>query len=203
MKVEPQIPDLANLRNISGWYALRRFFTGAGPREWDQYALVVNFIRLVDLARDEYQNGRARVYDFWNPEKGRALAGMARASGHFESCVSTLQRAIRYLEIIRGYPSFPKSVKDLVPDSLQVLQDETKRKIRKLRNAIQHLEGEIKRGAVKKGDALFLAPGQERVELGCHYILYSDLAKWISESHECSSKLCDHFASASSISSKT
>jgi len=149
---------------------------------------------LVDLAVAEYQSGRQLVFRFWSTRDRLALGAMIRSVGYFEACISTLKHTINYLKKIRGYPSFQKDLKNLLPRTLTVLSGETERKISGLRNSIQHLENQIQRGKVTEGQAVYLKPDQDRLELGGHYILYSDLATWLTDLHQCSLRLFDYFS---------
>ena len=167
---------------------------GAGPTKYDEYALIVNFIRLVDLSIIEYQSGRELLFKFWSTHDGVAIGAINLASGHFEACISNMKRSVNYLKSIRSYASFSMEIKNLLPHSLRVLKSETEKRISRLRHAIQHLEKQLQSGFITEGQAVYLKPGQNSLDLGGTTILYSELASWLTELHECSSKLFEYFA---------
>jgi len=194
MDINLQVPDLNGLSNISSYYVMHRFFRGVGPATYAEYALVVNFIRLVDLSILEYQSGRKLLFEFWNTHEGTAVGAINLSSGYFEACISNTKRSLNYLKSIRSYESSPKEIKNLLPRSLHVLKSVTEKKITKLRHAIQHLEKQIQLGFITEGQAVYLKPGQNCLELGGASILYTELASWLTELHECSSKLFEYFS---------
>lgn len=193
MEINLQVPSLNELPNISIYYALDRVFMDAGPRKHDEYALIVNFIRLVDLSIIEYQSGRELLFKFWNTHDSIAISAINLAAGHFEACISNVKRSINYLKSIRSYPPLSMQVKNFLPRSLHILKSETERKISSLRHTIQHLEKQIQSGCITEGQAIYLKPGQNSLDLCGLSITYVELAFWLTELHECSLKLFEFF----------
>jgi hypothetical protein len=57
-----EMPDLSNLSaNASLTFVLNRVFAGGGPKDPKSYALVMNFIRIVDHFVAEYEQTWAAI----------------------------------------------------------------------------------------------------------------------------------------------
>lgn len=196
MKLNYNIPDLSELKPRSTFFLVNYIFRGAGPKHREAYALVMNFVRLVDLAISEYELARKAMLQFKETTESLALGQAIRASGHYEVCVSALKRAIDHLKAIRGHPMVPlvpQSLQDLLPRGINVLSGRVESQVTDLRNAIQHLEKVIKKGEILEGQAIALAVNEDDIELGSNKILHSDLAKWLQELHELSSKVAKYW----------
>lgn len=180
-------PNLSNLQYKSILFSVNRFFRGAGPKECHAYALTMNFIRLVDLAVQEYELGRDCLQEALNNNEhiGSAIA----SAGHFEVCLNALKRSINFLKAIRGSQDIPIGLKSLLPRQSIVLKRNVENQVNRMRNAIEHLERDIKNGEIQNGQALCVYAKKEMLELGCHCIRYEDLAKWLTELNTLSSKL--------------
>lgn len=189
MKLKYHIPDLSALRPRSTALSINRIFRGAGPKDIEAYALTMNFVRLVDLSISEYQAGREAIQQFASEHESLALGRGFASAGHFELCMGSIKRAMNFLKSLRGSPSVPQSLKNLLPRSTIVLTGVIEGKITGIRNAIQHLDAKIQRGDIDKGQALSLMPMEEQLELGEHIVSYADLSQWLKELHELSSKL--------------
>lgn len=163
------------------FFAAKNIFSS--NRDYETYALLMNFMRLMDLAIREYENGRRLLDEFKAPSSSFRLSPIFLASGHFEGCVSTLKRVINYVKVIRSHPKVPQDLKVLLPGRLTVLRGHVEKQITDLRDAIQHLENQIQKGEIAPGDAICLEPSQHGLNLGKHKVLYSDLAGWLQELH--------------------
>lgn len=183
MEIKFNIPDLSELKPFSVTFMMSHFFTGSGPKGRKAFALVMNFIRLVDLAIREYENGRDALCEFATTINGFGLHLTIRASAHFEVCISTLKRSVYLLKRIQKHPEVPQSLKDLLPRGSRVLPGQGEHQILDMRNAIQHLEERIITGEIMAGQSLGLMPSEDCIELGGCRILYPDLAEWLRELH--------------------
>ena len=114
------------------------------------------------------------------------------AAGHFEMCISTLNRVTTYLENIKAHPKVAQPLKDSLPRSLSILNGHSQKQITDMRHAIEHLENRIQRGEIASGQSLCIFPIADGLELGRHKITFSDLALWISEAHECSKIIAEY-----------
>ena len=193
MPLDFSIPNLAELRPRSTFFAVNRLFRGAGPQNPEAYALVVNFVRLADLAINEFELGREAILQFKASNENLALGRAIRASSHFETCISTLKRAIDHLKAIRGHRKVPPSLKYLLPRGINVLSGDVESQVANMRHAIQHLEGRIKKGEILAGQPIILAINENDIELGAYRIRYSDLADWLKELHNLASKVSNYW----------
>jgi hypothetical protein len=64
-----------------------------------------------------------------------------------------------------------------------VLAGAVEKKIRDMRNAIQHLDEKVTKGMIHKGEPVCLVPEMQGVRLGNFNISYQELASWIRELH--------------------
>src|SRR5436309_1771186 len=187
MSLQYNIPDLSALRTFRVSFAAEKIFSS--DRDYETYALLMNLMRLMDLAIREYESGR-RVLDEFKTRSGSImLSPIFLASGHFEECASTLKRLINYVKVIRSHPKVPEHLKTLLPGKLTVLRGQVEKQITDMRDAIQHLENRIYKGEITPGDAICLEPSQHGLNLGKHKVLYADLAGWLQELHSHAEKL--------------
>ena len=183
MKFNFDAPDLSGLGELSTLFAARRIFQRAGPTHHEVYALTMNYIRLVDTAIREYENGR-RMLSRFEEATSAGLNLMFRASSHFEVCIDALKRALNHLKKLRAHKDVPQSMKDLLPSKLLVLTGTVEGHMTTMRDAIQHLEKDILKGEIVAGQALCLMPVEDGLELGDYKIHFRDLAKWLRELHQ-------------------
>ena len=186
MKIEFDVPNLSGLRPHSAIF-VAHMFRGAGLKRIETYALVMNLIRLVDLAIREYESGRVALNTFASTNDSLPVGAILRASGHFEVCICSVKRAINHVKAMRSYEGAPQSLKDLLPRSLTILTGDVERSITCMRDAIQHLERDVLRRQLPADSSLCLMPSMDGrgLELGEHTILFSDLAAWLQELHTC------------------
>ena len=64
MQLRFNIPDISYLQQRSITFAINRIFVGGGPKDYETYFLLMNFIRLVDFAVREYTYGRRATLEF-------------------------------------------------------------------------------------------------------------------------------------------
>jgi hypothetical protein len=183
------IPDLSDISSRSTSLAMRRIFTSSGPKRREPYALVMNFVRLVDLAVNEYKSGRLAILEFANGNEALRLGSAIRSSAHFEVCIDALKRAINHLKAIRGNPTVSQNLKDLLPRRIGLISGKVESKVTDMRDAIQHLERDIQKGKIIEGQSLALQPTRDDLQLGSLNLRYVELAEWITEAHTLSGTL--------------
>ncbi len=190
MKREFNIPDLSDLKTRSISFLINRIFLRAGPKEYKAYALVVNFIRLVDNAVTEYKLGRKSLLLYGRASLSLGMNHYLDAGSHFEISIDKTHRAIKHLQKLKGLkdPSL-QPFRSLIPKQMPILSTSATKQVRDMRDAIQHLYEDIVSGKIIQGQSLMLDPKQEQLELGQFHILYSDLAMWLRNLHELSSDL--------------
>jgi len=192
-KIKYNIPNLSNLHQYSHIFMYNRFFTGIGPSNYEAYALFMNYIRLADILLSEYENGRKILTDFLASKNNAFSTHLVIASsGHFEICINTLERVIKYFKKIRGDPKIPQSLKDSLPRNSKVLAGKVEGLVTKMRHAIEHLENQIQKGTITSGQALCIMPVEDGIELGKYKILFNDLAEWIEEMNNYSKVLVQY-----------
>jgi hypothetical protein len=179
MKFKYSIPDLSALKLKSGTLLLHRAFRAGGPKDYIAFALVMNFIRMVDLAVSAYQNGREDILEFPKDRQTIQYGLMMNASGNFELCVDLIKRAISFLKAIKAHKDVPQSMKDLVPKGTIVLSGGVEKKVTDMRGAIQHLEERIRKGKIKNGQPHALYPKEDGIHLGTNKISYKSLSEWL------------------------
>jgi len=193
MKVDLKIPDLSDLSKVSLYFTVSRIFLASGPESYAQCALVANFIRLVDLAVAEYQDGRERAFRYWEPGESLALGAMIRAAGYFEDCLSNVKRALNHLKVIRSDKDFPLELKNKLPRQLKVLRGDAGKKITNIRDGIQHLEKDVENLNLKQGNPICLMLEFEQLILGIYSISYQELSEWLKELHRCATNIHGYY----------
>jgi hypothetical protein len=171
------------------------------------YGLLMNFVRLTDLAVSEYEIGRSLHNILWNErhEGAASIIGTAvRACSHFETSITAAHRAVRHFRELKNQPNRPAAFSSLLPSTTTILSKKGDNEIEAMRHAIQHLEdrivgstkNKVKRPPIREGEPIALKMrGDERqqegrtvqvidrLELGSHCILFRDLQQWLTELH--------------------
>ena len=197
-----QIPALTELRRHGSRLAFQIYFREVWRDvEWRLQFLTRNFVRLADLAIEEYENGRINVGDYWEDDSRFFPVGPAiRASGHFETCIAAAHRAVLHLGAARDYRgTLPPGLRPLLPARAEVLSGGGDDDLRLMRQAIQHAEDRLLGASIPpfqaEEAAILNVTGVERqragtevrmidrLELGGHRILLADLAAWLRELH--------------------
>lgn len=178
-----KVPDLSTLGTKSPLLALERMFRGGGPSDPIVYGLTMNFVRLADSSLQSYERGRLALEDYMDAREsgGLDLSSFLIATSSFEQCMESIKRAINFLKAIRGSIGTPQALKDALPRPIGILSGRVEGVVTGMRDAIQHLEGDIQGGAIVSGDPLALMPVDDAVELGVMRITYSDLSGWVHE----------------------
>ena len=173
------VPDLSGLHLRGGVFLLERVFRGGGPSDYRAYGLVVNFIRLTDLALEEYELARRAVLDFASRTEG--LLHPVIPANHFEACIVALKRALDHLVALKASPHVPMGLKALLPRHTLILSSGVAKKATDMRDAIQHLDEKIRAGEIAEKEPLMPLFMEEALGLGSLEIKYSELASWITE----------------------
>jgi hypothetical protein len=115
-----EMPDLSNLSaNASLTFVLNRVFAGGGPKDPKSYALVMNFIRIVDHLVAEYEQTWAALTEFVNTPNN-VISPIFYATNYCESCISTMIRAVRLGRRIRNDRKSPPLAKKIPVFSDQI-----------------------------------------------------------------------------------
>ena len=164
-----EMPDLSGEsdKKILG-HLLNVIFRGGGPKDWQADAFSHNFVRLCDLATHEYELAREALVEQVNTPNN-VMSPLFRAVGHFEQCFSALQRALLFAHHKKG-PKLPHS---------DVLSKRVRKRLRNIRNAIEHTDRDLRKGRISENKQIMLIVKSDSVELGGNEIYYNELAEWI------------------------
>ena len=178
------MPSLGQLEvGLRGKRQLGRLLKVHGPPTTRGLQIADGYVRLVEKAVLEYEASRTSLTAFL--QKG-SVDALFRAQDHLESCIQSTHRAISYLDQLRrlgfrkpdGTPFVPR------PRDLDVLRASVRSKIRRVRDAIEHLDEDIIRGAIPEDDDVGIRVTFESARLAGFEILYVDLASWIKSLHQ-------------------
>lgn len=178
------MPDLSELPSDNSILLMfHRALAGGGPRSPESYALVANYVRIVDASLAEYHAMRAALIRYVTTPN-EVIYPLYEAISHAEACITNLLRAIRIARRIRNDRSGPS-----LDRRIDVLSDSVADRVRDLRNEIQHLDEVLLDGTWQPPSAHCLITRDDRIELYGKEILYSELAGWIGTLHRMSSEL--------------
>jgi len=178
----PDISDLTDINTLG--LMLNVIFRKAGPTDYQARALWTNYVRLVDQVVREYNAARKELQLYVNTPNN-VMSPLFVCTGHFESCITTMKRAIVFARRMRRHKNGPQIGK------YEVLASSGK-KIVDLRDAIEHLDEDILKGNIPQGSSILLKVNSDSLELAGNEIFFSDLAKWIRELHKIASELIDY-----------
>lgn len=162
-------------------FAVRHYFQGAYPERFKTRALLMNFVRLVDLSiycygrGSELLKGFAAASDPMHPN----LWPHIQAAYYFEFCIDKLLQALKFLRAIKKDRDAPKTLQTKMRRDLGVLKSESR--IREFRNCLQHLESDVISGKIAYNQPVALYPQEDNIEVASYSISYSDLASWLRE----------------------
>jgi hypothetical protein len=146
-----EMPILSDINSqISITLVLNRMFAGGGPKDPKSYALVMNFIRIVDKLVVEYEQTRAALTEFISTPN-EVISPIMYATNYCESCISTLIRAINLGRRIRRDPNGPE-----IARKIAVLSDSVCSRVKAMKNAIEHIDEKIIKNTWTPGEPLCL-----------------------------------------------
>lgn len=202
MKIEYEnIPDLSHIKKLMPSHILGMYFLGEEISGFKYHALIVNIIRLTDLAISEYEIARLAFREWAVTSDTIKVTSFALSSGHFEYCIDALNRALNHLESLRSllnkHPNAPESLKDFISHDLNrkykslIYGDDRKNNIVKFRNAIQHMERNIKNGVIVRGESitLWIPPDANYLEIGSQKMSFDDLKRYLLDLYSIAGKL--------------
>jgi hypothetical protein len=173
MNLEPALRSKFELGLITG---VHRMPSKRGTQ------IVSGYVRLVDKATLEYANARERLLlflDNGNPDN------FHRAQDYFENCITSMHRAILFLDRIRGRGFKNADGTSFVPKprELEVLRDSAKKCIRDFRNTTQHIDEDILKETLPENAGVDIGLTEQAAYVGQCEIIYSNLFKWIGQLH--------------------
>ena len=182
-----EMPDLSDLNSkASLMLILNRMFAGGGPKDSKSYALVMNFIRIVDKLVVEYESARASLSEYINTPNN-VISPLLVATGECESCITTMVRAINLGRRIRRDQNGPQLAR-----TIPVLAKAVGSRANDMRNAIEHIDGQIVKDTWVPGEPVCLLLKNDRLELIGEELEYSELAAWISQLQQLAEQLAQY-----------
>lgn len=205
MIVKIEIPNLEGQQRNFARFWWKSIWFGSVTDSDVVNSLVITYLRLVDAALIEYELGGAALHRYWDKvalgeqsAEGGRLEAMGRSISHFENCLVSMHRAILAFRRLRRSKELPEELqRHLSDDRPNFVADRIADQLRKMRDAISHLDNRLIDGRISKGEPVNLLPtGNEvphpteenqtiktidRVALGPHEVTFLDLAEWLQE----------------------
>jgi hypothetical protein len=137
----------------------------------------VNLVRLTDKALSEYEAARAALDDFAVHRGSGRLSPLFRGVDHLESCINATHRAFQFARALRESKAAPPIPRQLV------IRDPEFYRVRGMRDAVEHLYEDLRAGTVVPGEAQFLQPQRDGIEIGKAGISWVELAVMLRRLH--------------------
>jgi len=207
MYVEFDLPDVPSKPDAFGQFWLSSIFISSPSTRYEINALASTYVRLVNAALVEYEEGGKRLREFWATHTSFNLGAMNRSISHFESCIFNANRATNCFCRLRGDRLHDPIALALRQQKFYFPQDAIADRIREMRNEIHHLEGSVLGGQIVQGQSFALrADGPEvphpteenqtvktidRLIIGSHEIPFRELVQWLEEMTDAVSKIAE------------
>lgn len=180
------MPDVAHLRNtLMLDYLSNLSLRGAGANDRVAGSFLSSFIRLSDKTVYEYGLARQHYSDWCSAPDNNTWSPLFRSIGHMENCITALVRVVRIAMKIKGNRSAPTLDKS-ARKGLRTAEIALVR----IRNAIEHAEGDIPGQSEGTAHTLVLTNGE--VELGPERVSYEVLVGWIVIVHDLAKQWTDY-----------
>lgn len=150
-------------------------FSDRGPRSSPEGPLATSLVRLVDMAIISHELARG-AFVAWNEEM--SPVAFLRGQGHLEACVGSAHRALNFAEKLKSR-GLVTADGPLIPRALPVLSGDARQRIRKLRDATEHVDKQIAKGEWPVGQPIALEPRGAAMSLEGVRIGYGELAAWL------------------------
>lgn len=134
--------------------------------------------------------------DFYAEDGFARILHVIRASGHFETCISTTERTLRHIKALRSNVFVGMDIKQLLPKNLLLLRGDQEQMLIDMRDAITHFEKLLLNGEIPEGSSLSIVANSDTLEIGSLKIPIKRVAEWITEFHACAERLAGYNAGA-------
>jgi hypothetical protein len=182
------MPDLSHLNAMMSLnFLLNRVFGGGGSSDAKSYAFAMNFVRIVDILLLDYEKVRIELVRYIN-SPNHVISPLLIATGSCEALIGTALRAIKIARRMRSDRNAPANA-PVIQRRISVLADSIADRIGGMRDAIQHIDGQIAGNTWSPGDAVCLFLKNDRMELAGQHILYSEMADWVLQLHALSNQV--------------
>ncbi|MBF6063274.1 hypothetical protein IU500_17465 [Nocardia terpenica] len=152
--------------------------------EWRERQLFLNLVRLSDRAIADFGFAREALLDYIAHRYEGRVSTHFSAISHMEAGITALARCIDFANALARSPVTPPIGNDELPR--KAVQDS----IRKVRNAIEHTDGALKRGTISSGMAM-LHVLNDRVELEGIALKWSELDTAVRKIHALAKSLIE------------
>lgn len=205
MIIEFEIPKLDVYPSGFPAHWMNVFLLGKRPAAYKAHAIVTTYVRLVEAAYDHYKNARRHAERYWVSHEATSIpiGSVIMSVTYFEDCITSMHRAIECMRRIRRYREVPADIRSLFAVKPQFCADAVVRRIRNMRNDIQHMDDRVIRGDIPTDTWFMLMAGGpetpvddsdqpnqtlkriDRIFIGSNEILFSELVGWLKEMGEC------------------
>lgn len=180
------MPDLSNLDNI---LRLNLFLNAlsfrAGPTNIKARLLWTHYIRLIDQAIRGYNATRRSLGEI-TQDPGDTLGAWYRAATQMETCLFTLQRAVRFARRLRLN-------RDCTGCSdLEVTSDAVAGRLQRLVDALNNMEQRILARDISSEQGTLLGFEPAGIAMDTIRISYAELSGWIGELYALAIEMTDY-----------
>lgn len=198
MYIEIEIPEIKKFPNGFLGYWTKFVFIGSISSNPRVNALATTYVRLVEAALIEYRLAEAPLKEFWEESSSIKISAMHKSVAHFEACITNMYRAIRCFTWLRNNEMVPEGLRVILcTDKPTFIADKIAGRLRKVRDAIHHMEEKFMNENIPEGTSFTLypdgfetpvegEPGQtlkkiDLLKIGAMEIRFSELAEWLIE----------------------
>jgi hypothetical protein len=139
MILQIDIPDLRHFPNGFPAFWLKYVLTPTYGSDYKARAAVGSYIRLVEASYVFYGHGRTCVERFLASREEIPMGAITLSATYFESCLTSMHRAVLCMKRFRGSAGPPSLVK-LFRKNITFVRDEVATRLLDVRNAIQHMD---------------------------------------------------------------
>ena len=175
------MPDLSGLNSkVILTLMLNSIFRGTKTTDAHESALVSSYVRLTDKSLLAYQSTRSALLEYVNAPSNRPLSALFRAIDYMETCVGSMKRALLFANAIADRNG------QLVSPNHPLLASDAFPRLKKIRNAIEHMDERIADGKAGPGTSapMALLVKSDNIELSGEEISYQDLSQWLTQLHQ-------------------
>ena len=209
MIVNVDIPEITQFANGFPRHWMNVFLLGNRPDEYRAHAVVTTYVRVVEGAFIHYALARENVNRFWNTHTSIAIGNHNLSSTYFEDCITLMHRAALCMTRIRGRKAtVPADLKELFPNRPRFTADQVRGRLRRVRDAIQHMDEQVANGEIPQNTPFQLTaggpetpvpdqPGQtlkviDRLTIGDQTVLFTELVEWLIEMGQCAETISNY-----------
>ena len=160
MLIKIAVPELLEFPNaFFGTYWVKTVFLGSVSSSYPVNALASTYVRLVQTAITEYRHAGTDLRRFWGTHDAIALGSMQQAIGHYETCLTSMHRAICCFVRLRRHIDVPIALRNnLNLEKPGFIANNVSDQLREIRNAIHHVEDRLLNGSILPGTHFSLQP---------------------------------------------